>query len=313
MSPRTARIACIPFALYALYSIARHDLRIELLLALVLVLALAFIGDRSRRLMKALLPFGFVGLLYDGMRPFQRVGLTEDRVHLCDLRHLEATVFGNGTNTLHDYFYVHHWPVLDVICAVPYATFVFWCMAGAIILYRRDPPAMQRFAWGFLALNLLGFTTYHLLPAAPPWYFHAHGCVVDLTAHASEGPALARVDGYLGIAYFHGMYAKASSVFGALPSLHCAYPILIAIEGWRTFGTRLRVAAVLYAALMIFSAMYLDHHWLIDASLGALYAGIVSVLLRFVAVRWKGWTPSSSGEIKSPGLPPPSQSAFRSP
>ena len=308
MSLRAARLALIPFLLYGLYSLFRQDYRIELLLALILVVALAHIGPRARTVMAALLPFGLVGILYDGMRPFQRVGLTAERVHLCDLRALESTIFGFGTGgTLHDYFYVHHWAALDLLCAVPYGTFIFWCMGGSIILYRRgDRAAAQRFAWGFLTLNIMGFITYHVLPAAPPWYFHTHGCVVDLSAHASAGPALGRVDGYLGISYFHGMYSKASSVFGALPSLHCAYPTLIAIEGWRTFGPRLRVASVLYAMLMIFSAMYLDHHWLIDASLGVLYAFFVAGLFR--ALRSIEWRSRSSAAITSPALTPSSDS-----
>ena len=82
--------------------------------------------------------------------------------------------------------------------------------AARVWLYVRDYPRMLRFTWCFFALNVAGFVTYHLYPAAPPWYFHAHGCAVDVLAHASEGPALARVDARLGIHYFAGMYGRAS-------------------------------------------------------------------------------------------------------
>ena len=85
---------------------------------------------------------------------------------------------------------------------------------------------------------------------------------------ATEGPALARVDALIGFPYFHGMYSKASSVFGALPSLHCAYPFLLVIMGWRSFGTKLRIATVAYYGAIVFSAVYLDHHWIVDALLG---------------------------------------------
>ena len=139
---------------------------------------------------------------------------------------------------------------------------------------------MTRFAWGFLLLNAAGFVTYHLLPAAPPWYFHAHGCAVDLATRASEGAALARVDTLTGVAYFHGMYEKASSVFGALPSLHCAYPLLLALSGWHVFGPRLKAMTLGYWLVMIFSAVYLDHHWVIDALLGSFYAACVFMLMR---------------------------------
>ena len=89
-----------------------------------------------------------------------------------------------------------------------------------------------------------------------------------------------RVDAMLGISYFHAMYSKASSVFGAVPSLHCAYPLLVVLEGWRSFGTRLRVLSVSYWLLMIFASVYLDHHWLIDGILGSAYALVASLVLR---------------------------------
>lgn len=272
-----------PFALYAAYCAARADLRVEHILLLATVV-LAHIGPRSRQLLVGLLPLGLVAVLFDAMRPFQKVGLTESGVHLCDLRSLESTLFGYGkgdeARTLHDFFLVHHHPVVDVLCAVPYATFILWCVAGAVFLYFKDRASMVRFAWGFFLLNVAGFVTYHLLPAAPPWYFHAHGCVVDLATRASEGPALARVDALLGVPYFHGMYSKASSVFGAIPSLHCAYPMLLVLEGYRTFGPRLRAATIAYWMAMVFSAVYLDHHWVIDALVGSAYAVIVFFVVR---------------------------------
>jgi len=166
------------------------------------------------------------------------------------------------------------------MCAIPYATFILWSALGAIWLHMKDRTAMHRFMWGFLFVNVAGFITYHVLPAAPPWYFHENGCTVDLATKASEGPALARVDALLGIRYFHGMYSKASSVFGALPSLHCAYPFLLVASGWRSFGPRLRVVTLAYYGAMVFSAVYLDHHWVIDALLGTLYAAIAALVMR---------------------------------
>lgn len=290
MKPTSSYGLIVPFLAYAGYEAARSDLRIEHLLLIAAVAALALIGPRTKELLLGLYPFALVGLLFDGMRPYQKLGLTESRVLVCDLRAVESSLFGWESGgerfTLHDFFYVHHVPALDLFCAIPYATFILWCVAGAVVLYVKDRPAMRRFAWGFFLLNATAFVTYHLLPAAPPWYFHTHGCAVDLATVASEGPALARVDAMLGVPYFHGMYSKASSVFGALPSLHCAYPLLLAIEGWRAFGPRMRAAAIAYWVAMMFSAVYLDHHWVIDALLGSLYAVGVAALVRFASA-WR--------------------------
>ena len=287
--PRGAFWPVAPFVAYASYALARSDLRSDHIAVIAIVASFAWIGLvlprlglPAKELLMGLYPVGLVFILYDGMRPFKNVGITADRVHLCDLRAVEASIFGSGGNTVHDHWVTHHTTTLDLICAIPYATFILWCVAGGVWLYIKDRPAMRRFMWAFFLMNASGFVTYHVLPAAPPWYFHSHGCVVDLATRASEGPALARVDSLLGIGYFHGMYSKASSVFGALPSLHCAYPFLLLLEGWRTFRPWMRAAAIGYYVLMVFSAVYLDHHWLLDALLGTLYATAAALVMRLV-------------------------------
>lgn len=282
--PRYPLWPLVPFLFYAVVSAARGDLRPEHGVSVLVIAALAYATVRTKAILLAIYPVGLVGLLYDAMRPLQNVGLSAERIHVCDIRGLEARLFGfesGGTTvTLHDWFLTHHSPALDLYCAIPYATHILVAFACAAFLGFRDRLAMQRFTWGFLLMNLAGFATYHLVPTAPPWYFHSHGCAVDLATRASEGPALARVDALLGISYFHTMYSKASSVFGALPSLHCAYPFLVVIEGVRVFGARLRALSIFYWASMVFASVYLDHHWLIDGILGSLYAAVAALIIR---------------------------------
>ena len=134
---------------------------------------------------------------------------------------------------------------------------------------------MQRFSLGFLLLNVAGFITYHLYPAAPPWWYHAHGCAVDLAAKASEGPNLARVDAYFGIHYFGGFYGRSHDIYGAVPSLHVAYPLLILLCGWSAFRPLYRVLAALFFVWMCTAAVYLDHHWVVDVVVGVVYTLIV--------------------------------------
>lgn len=270
----------LPFFAHAVWAAARGQFHWDNLAGLVAVVALFSLGPRSRKAFLGAYPVGLVGLLYDGMKLVQNVGLRPDTVHLCDLRAHEIALFGISSGgeervTLHDWFQAHPSPLLDAVCAVPYGTFVFVCFGCAAWLYFRDHARMLRFTWSFLALNVLGFLTYHVYPAAPPWYFHAHGCVVDITARASEGANLARVDAWLGVHYFAGMYGRASDVFGAVPSLHVAYPLLIALDGWRTFNRGWRAAAVAFFALMCFAAVYLDHHWVIDIVAGIAYCLLV--------------------------------------
>jgi membrane-associated phospholipid phosphatase len=277
-------VACLPFVLHAAWTAASHRFRPENAVELLLVASAFFVGPRVRKLIAGFYPLALVGLFYDSMKAIEHVGVSPDTVHLCDLRAREMALFGVNVNgergTLHDWFQAHSTPVLDRICAVPYGTFIFVCIALALTFYVRDYPRMVRFTWCFFVLNIAGFVTYHLYPAAPPWYFHAHGCTIDVHAAASEGPNLARVDAWLGVPYFAHMYGRATDVFGAMPSLHCAYACLIALEGWAAFRGALRPACVGFFALMCFSAVYLDHHWVLDAIAGTLYCVVIVTVAR---------------------------------
>jgi hypothetical protein len=275
----------LPFALWGISRIAVGELRWEQMVMLIVMPALAYGSERTRRLFLGVFPLALLGLTYDGMRYVKDVGLSAARVHVCDLRAIESSLFGRPGWTVHDWLQAHPSPWLDRICAVPYGTFLFAVVAFALFLFVRAPrDAVMRFGWTFFAMSVLGFVTYHLYPAAPPWYFHAHGCSVDLSTHASEGPNLARVDAWLGVRFFGGLYGRSNDVFGSIPSLHVAYPLLILLEGWRWLRPAGRAGAVIFALWMSAAAVYLDHHWIVDVVLGwiycsAAYAG-VSVLVR---------------------------------
>jgi hypothetical protein len=292
--------APLPFLADSAWAFARGDGRWENVAVVVVVLALFGIGPRTKKLFLGVYPLGLVGLLYDSMRLVRRFGGGPRTVHVCDLRALEAAVFGvtmdGRRTTFHDWLQAHASPWLDRLCALPYATFLLVCVACIAWLYARDPARMLRFGWCFFALNVAGFVTYHLYPAAPPWYYHAHGCTVDLSTPASEGPNLARVDAWLGVPYFAGMYGRSANVFGAMPSLHCAYALLVALEGWSLMSAAWRAASVAFYALMVFAAVYLDHHWILDALAGSAYSVVVVVAARGLA-RWRSTSRSPAHQV----------------
>ena len=290
--PRT--FAPLPLVGWVVWRALEGEWRWEFLLFLVLAPALAWWSESSRRFFWGLYPFALLGLAYDAMRFVKPLALTPERLHLCDLRALDARWFGAGGSTIHDWFQAHSSPVLDVLCAVPYGTYLFVAIGFAVYLYARDYAAMRRFGWTFLVVNLCGFVTYQVYPAAPPWYFHAHGCVVDLAVRASEGAPLARVDAWLGVPYFASLYSRSSNVFGAVPSLHVAYPLFVLIYGWPRFGAVGRVSASAFFASMCFAAVYLDHHWIIDVILGV---ALTLVVHRAVSLALR---PRGPGASKSP-------------
>ena len=282
--PRYTLLPVAPFAMWTVFWLLRGQLRWDHLVVCLIAATTAYGGPATKRLYFGVLPLGLVGLLYDAMRFIKNVGLSETSVHVCDLRAIELSLFGitiAGTRqTLHDWAQAQVRPGLDVFFAVPYGVFLFAVFGFELFLFFRNYKAALRFTWGFLLLNVLGFVTYHIYPAAPPWYFHKYGCVVDLNAHASPGANLLRVDKMLGIAYFTGFYGRSSDVFGAVPSLHVAYPLLMAIEGWTGRSTLTRIGLVGFYVWMCSAAVYLDHHWVVDIILGTLYTLLVVVIMR---------------------------------
>ena len=284
--PRWTLLPPAPFFAYGLYVALMGRLRWDHVALMLAVPLLAYATPATKRVCVGAYPMALVGLLYDMMKLVQNVGVSVDRVHVCDLRAAELALFGVTSAgqriTLHDWFLTHHSTAADVWCAIPYGTFIFVDLGFCFWLFFRDLGAMQRFAWSFFALNVVGFITYHVYPAAPPWYFHANGCAVDLAAKASTGVALARVDELFGVSYFAGMYGRSSDVFGAVPSLHVAYPLLIPLIGWRFLGPVGRALSIAFWLTMCVAAVYLDHHWVIDVVLGLAYCLAVHAVMGLV-------------------------------
>jgi len=288
--PRATLLPTLPFVAWCTYCLASGEVnRWDLWVSLLGTPLLAYGNATTKRVLVGMYPVFLVGVLYDATRFVQNVGLSESTIHTCDLRAAELRLFGLTSNgarvTVGEWLQSHSSPVLDVLMSVPYGIYIFAALGFGLYLYLRDFTGLQRYAWSFLALNALGFLTYHLYPAAPPWYVHSHGCVADLAAVASEGPHLARVDAFLGVRYFHGLYGRAHDVFGAIPSLHVTYPLLIVLVGWKKQGWLFRVASTLFFLMMCFGAVYLDHHWCIDVVIGLLYAVTVYSVVRWIFTR----------------------------
>jgi len=298
LGPAWTHWTVLPLTLWPAFVIlGRGQIRWEMFALFVVVLALAFIGPRTRRLYVGLYPLGMVAIVYDSMRDIKNWGISPATIHVCDIRESERVLFGIGSGpsrvTLQDYFLVHRSDLADLYFAIPYGTFIAVSIVFAIFLFMRSFVAIQRYSWTFLCVNLAGFATYHIYPAAPPWYYHlTHSCVADLATHASEGVHLANVDRLLGIPYFNGFYGRSSDVFGAVPSLHVAYPLLIVIEGWVLFGPIRRGLSLLFLASMCVAAVYLDHHYVIDVLLGLFYTTVVYLVCRAIFARLARFKPT---------------------
>jgi hypothetical protein len=255
--------------LYALALLVFHgDLRPEHSVIGLLALGLGLFGRRTASLYRELLPIVVTGIGYDCVRYARALWVTPERVLSCSFRAAERAILPlRGGTTLPEWFMSHHVAAADLAAAIPYFAFVYVAVGYAVWLRFRDPHKMALFAWAFAFANWISFVVWILVPVAPPWYVHAHDCSVSLAALPSPA-GLSRVDALLGIPYFGHFYARAASVFGALPSMHCAYPMLGLLTAWRGAGKKERALHLGYAAWMASSAVYLGHHGVIDVLAG---------------------------------------------
>jgi len=146
--------------------------------------------------------------------------------------------------------------------------------AAYLALFRRDEAGrrlLARFGWTFLFMNLAGFVTYYIYPAAPPWYVADYGLGPANMAARSSAAGAARWDALTGIPYFQEFYGRSADVFGAIPSLHVSYPLLTFLHGRELRKRWLDVASFGLFLLVSFAAVYLNHHYVLDVLLGVLY------------------------------------------
>jgi len=276
-------------------------------------------NEKTRLFLREFLPFIATGAIYDSMRYFYWPAIA-GRVHVAEPYLLERSWFGIGGRTPNEWFLEHHWPALDLACGFAYLVYVgeYLTVAVLFFLLRRFEP-VRTLAWGFLVVNLLGFATYFIYPAAPPWYVAEYGFgPARLDVHSAPAAA-SRFDELLGTHFFDQIYGRGIDVYGAIPSLHVAYPLMAA---WVLFRHRelrwARIPAVLFFLLMCLSAVYLQHHYVIDVQLGIAYAIVALVLVARVpalfahrsAARASSAQPDASGSSPA-GVAVESRSASR--
>jgi hypothetical protein len=292
LGPSWTHWTALPLMAYPPWVVfGRGQLRWEWIAFFFVVPLCAFGARWSRKLYMGLLPIAIVPVVYDAMGSVKYLGMTPESVHVCDLRGYELALFGVGSGsarmTLQDFFLVHRSDLADLYFAIPYGGFIAIQIIFAIYLYTRSREGFLRYGWTFLFLNLTGFLTYHIYPSAPPWYYHqTHSCLADFTTHASPGSHLANVDRIVGVPYFASFYGRSSDVYGAVPSLHIAYPILIMIEGWPILRVAGRSLTVVFWASMTCAAVYLDHHYVIDIVMGILYTAAIYPICRVAVARF---------------------------
>ncbi|MBS1963180.1 MAG: phosphatase PAP2 family protein [Bdellovibrionales bacterium] len=290
-----------PSAFVLVYWLALHalgGLRPDHFLIGAVIVVLSLGGPTAAVVLRFLFPVLLTGIVYDSMRYY--ADYLRGEVHVSFPYEFDKRFFGidtpEGRLTPNEWCQKHTLPILDLITGFFYLFFIAIYVGisayhAFVLPYFAKDPVVRRKAeilgpfvtWAFFMVNMLGYSTYYWFPAAPPWYVAEYGLgPARMDTPASAAGAI-RFDQLLGTHFFTGMYGRAADVFGAIPSLHVAYPLLSVLFAF-SIGS-LRTFAVLFYLIMCFSAVYLNHHYLLDILWGSTYAVITFLVLRAVANR----------------------------
>jgi hypothetical protein len=279
----------------------RDLLAIWLLLGL-LCFSLSDVRGWARGVVLEWLPF--IGLLiaYDSLRG--------SASHLFGVHYLpqidaDKWLFGGvPTVSLQHWLWSGHVVWWDVIFWGVYLTHFFATPVVAAVLWKVDRQRFRVFVVLVAALSFLGLATYALYPAAPPWMAGQAGLIDPVTR------IVPLVWHYLGLhsagSIVEGGYAYANNV-AAVPSLHAAFSLLVAITLWPSRRRRwLRPLVALYPLAMAFSLVFSGEHYVSDILLGWVYTVVVVLVARRVLAWWAARRPVAV----TPAPEPASQPAY---
>jgi len=254
------------------------------------LLTLAYYGGlRTRSLYLFFLPFTLYIALYDSQGYY--ADLLRGQVRVTEPYQFDKIFFGietsEGRLLPSQWLQNHTNPILDVITSLSYIFFIPVFLIVALFFRfrlakmgnnRLSPECIQikthALMWGMFWLNLLSCSTYYWYPAAPPWYVDIYGLGPAQLNVAPNAAGALRFDDMFGVNLFKEFYSKCPNVFGAIPSGHVAFPLLCAYFAFKLKS--LRVFCSMFFLLIAFSAVYLNHHYIIDILWGSAYALIVA-------------------------------------
>ncbi|MGK5089661.1 phosphatase PAP2 family protein [Bdellovibrionota bacterium FG-2] len=253
---------------------------------------LYYLGPLVQSLYRFLLPLILLGVVYDSQRFYS--DYIRAAVHVWEPYAFDKLLFGistaSGILTPNEWFQLHTHPVLDFVTGFAYLFFItifvgicayfsFWKsrVGSATVMPAEFKQRAHWMMWAFLFLNILGFSTYYWFPAAPPWYVALHGLGPAKMDTMASVAGCIRFDQLLGTHFFGEMYSRSADVFGAIPSLHIAYPLLAVYFAFALGSAR--IFACLFYLVMCFSAVYLNHHYILDIMWGSAYALLVGWFL----------------------------------
>jgi hypothetical protein len=219
--------------------------------------------------------------------------------------------------------YLHWW---DYATWAVYNSHFFTSYVIAAVLWKRNHERFRRYIALLVALTFIGYIGYVFYPAMPPWMASEAGQLVPALGHTAPFTTLPLSPSYLAysadylgattrivpLVWQHVGLKAAAALFtkgsdfdnnvAAMPSLHAAYPMLIALFFWRRARWQVRVLLVGYVLAMAFSLVYTGEHFVTDEFAGwACAIAVYFVGSRLLDRRVRRWHDSEHAASESAG------------
>ena len=163
----------------------------------------------------------------------------------------------------------------DYASWLTYVSYFFVPTIVLAVLWWRSRAEFRQFAWMVVALAFAGCATYVLFPAVPPWLAGQEGLIRPVHH------VIAVVSGHTPVISFEPLWNRGTlygNEVAAIPSLHAAYAMLIALFIAGNLRSRFRHLLWLYPLAMGFALVYSGEHYVTDVLVGWVYAFVVYVV-----------------------------------
>ena len=271
---------------YLMFTYLKIGLKPEHIIIISLYNFCFIVNFKTRKIVSALAIFLVFGILYDLMKVYPNYLV--NNVDIEHIYNLEKKLFGISWNNLlltpNEFFNLNHSTFVDILTGFFYINWISVPILFGLYLYFSDKKSYLHFSLVFLLVNIIGFCIYYIHPAAPPWYVNQYGFSFHNSVTGSPA-GLIRFDDFFHCHIFQSIYSRNSNVFAAIPSLHCAYPVVVLFFAIKKRLGLINIFFVFFMMGIWFSAVYSGHHYVIDAITGIICALLGSFLFYAVILK----------------------------
>jgi hypothetical protein len=275
--PAAAYLAALTYVVWRDGIPMNRDRVLMWILLGLLAFSLTNVRGWARSVVLDWLPFAFILWLYDLLR-----GAADGLLFATHFRpqlEADALLFGGTVPT--EWLQEHLWNGSWDLRWYDYATWgvymsyflATYLLAAGLWLFARD--RFRPYVATVCLLAFMGFATYALFPAAPPWLASEAGELGETTR------TIGLVSAQLPVVDFGTLFERGSAYanpVAAVPSLHAAYTLLFALVLW-PFARRARPLLAAYPLAMTFALVYTAEHYVSDILLGFAYTAVAVVLV----------------------------------